>query len=215
MTVTPKEKALNEKEQVCKAEAIQALHIIDANIPFASAETDGERFRWQFPDSRIAQEYKQGRTKVNYVVQQGIAPLLASEVKKSYAGKPFSFKFDETTTSQVKKQYDAYITYYSEERKRTQTSYCGSAENLKEHFLHFIEELNLEVEWFLTFGMDGPSVNQAFENSTRKDLENKGVRFLDTGTCTLHICNNSFASGLKMLKEELDLDQFAMERSYF
>ena len=46
MTVTPKEKALNEKEQVCKAEAIQALHIIDANIPFASAETDGERFRW-------------------------------------------------------------------------------------------------------------------------------------------------------------------------
>ena len=100
-------------------------------------------------------------------------------MKKSYAGKPFSFKFDEITTSQVKKQYDVYITYYSEERKRTQTSYCGlvfvghcTAENLKEHFLHFIEELNLEVECFLTFGMDGPSVNQAL-NSTSKDLENK------------------------------------------
>ena len=40
---------LNHREQVVKAEVLQALHIIDANIAFQSADNDAERFQLMFP----------------------------------------------------------------------------------------------------------------------------------------------------------------------
>ena len=56
-------------------------------------------------------------------------------------GMPFSFRFDETTTSQVRKQYDGYITYYSKKEKQVTTRYVGllfvgrcKHEDLLDHF---------------------------------------------------------------------------------
>ena len=120
------------------AEILQALHVVDSGLPFASAESDGDRFRLQFPDSAITKGYKQGKTKITYVIQHGIVPYIADLLQQDIASKPFSFKFDETTTSQIKKQYDAYLTYYSEEKKHTTTAYCGSVsfKFLNEYFLY-------------------------------------------------------------------------------
>ena len=92
------------------AEILQALHVIDSGLPFASVESDGDRFRLQFPDSAITKGYKQGKTKITYVIQHGIVPYIADLLQQNIASKPFSFKFDETTASQIKKQYDAYLT---------------------------------------------------------------------------------------------------------
>ena len=58
-----------------------------------------------FPNYKIARKYKQSETKVKYSVQFGIA-------KQDFSKTPFTFKFDETTTSQIKKQYDGYIYYW-------------------------------------------------------------------------------------------------------
>ena len=97
------------------AKILQALHVVDSGLPFASAESDGDRFRLQFPDSTIAKGYKQGKTKITYVIQHGIVPYIADLLQQDIASKPFSFKFDETTTSQIKKQYDAYLTLRGKE----------------------------------------------------------------------------------------------------
>ena len=48
-------------------------------------------------DSEIARNYKQTETKVKYSVQFGIA---------EFSKTPFIFKFYETITSQIKKQYN-------------------------------------------------------------------------------------------------------------
>ena len=56
---------------------------------------------------------------------------------------PFFFKFDETTTQQIKKQYDSFVTYYSFRFYRTIyagflfVSYCAS-DDLVSHFLMLI-----------------------------------------------------------------------------
>lgn len=57
---------------------------------------------------------------------------------------PFTFLFDETTTSQVKKQYDTYVQYESRRYKRIVSQYAGSlfvghcnADALKDHFFEF------------------------------------------------------------------------------
>ena len=80
----------------------------------------------QFPDSKIAQDNQQARTKATHVLQHGIAPVLMKQVEDEVSGKPVTYKFDETTTAQVKKQYDGCITYFGERRGIVVTSYCGS-----------------------------------------------------------------------------------------
>ena len=47
------------------------------------------------------------------MIQDGIAPYLQKIILNELKELPFSFRFDETTTSQVKKQYGVYATYHS------------------------------------------------------------------------------------------------------
>ena len=54
---------LSEKDQIRKAEIIQALHMVEKNISFASAKDDNSRFKLMFPDSAIAQGYEQSDTR--------------------------------------------------------------------------------------------------------------------------------------------------------
>ena len=74
-----------------------------------------EKFRIMFPDSEIAKSYSQGETKVKYVIQFGIVPYIKQLMLGHIKGNPFSFLFDEATTQQVKKQFDAYLQYLSSE----------------------------------------------------------------------------------------------------
>ena len=65
-----------------------------------------------FPDTKIAQSYLQGKTKVGYNIQYGIAPHVKQMLIYDVNNTPFIFKFDESTTSQVKTQY-AYLQFWS------------------------------------------------------------------------------------------------------
>ena len=58
-----------------------------------------------FPDSKIGQSYRQSETKIKYVIQFGMVPFVKEQMIRDFKLQPFTFKFDETTTNQVKKQY--------------------------------------------------------------------------------------------------------------
>ena len=79
-----------------------------------------------FPDSKIAKNYRQSETKMNYVVQYGIAPHMLSSLKDDFQDMPFTFIFDKSTTTQVKKQYECYVQYWSKKKACITTAYCGS-----------------------------------------------------------------------------------------
>jgi len=214
---------LTESDSVQRAELLQALSIIDRNQSFRSANGDSKRFQKMFHDSTIAQKYSQEETKTKYITQFGIAPCLTERLKKDIQQKPFCFKFDETTTSQIKKQYDAYVTYHSKDYDRITTSYCGSlfvghctSDDLLTHFYEFIQKLGLDVSYLLSIGMDGPNVNKCFENKLRNDLEESHkTKMLDLGTCALHAANNAFNEGLKVFRTHVNLDQFAIDLHFF
>ena len=87
-------------------------------------------------------------------------------------GAPYTFKFDETTTSQVKKQYDAYVLHYSNQFKKVTTAYVGSlfvghctAADLLDYFFEFVRSLNLDTNLLLAIGMDDQNVNKSFEKN--------------------------------------------------
>jgi len=103
MIMSEPSSSLTLEEQVIRAETIQALKCVDSNLSFASANGDGDRFKTMFPDSKIAEKYSQSETKMKYVIQFDLSPYFQDLLKSDLKAKPFSFKFDETTTCRTKR----------------------------------------------------------------------------------------------------------------
>ena len=128
---------------------------------------------------------------------------------KDVDGRPFVFKFDETTTSQVKKQYDGYVTFFSKTANKVTTIYAGSlfvghcmAADLVDHFNEFMKELNLSTNYCLGISMDGPNVNNSFYRKIIDEIMSQfNSSFVDVGTCPLHIGNNSFGKGMAVVRQ--------------
>ena len=210
-------------DDVLAAEVLQACNLVDKNQSFQSADGDNERLARQFHDSAIAKNYKQGQTKMKYMVQFGIAPHIKEMLLEDMQHEQYCFHFDETTTSQVKKQYDGYITYFSKKYNQVACAYVGSlfvghcpAEALLEHFFHFIEDLDLNLDNLLNLGMDGPNVNKKFERELMEELEKTNNNsFISSGGCPLHTVHNGFGKGMTSLKERINLDQFVIDLHFF
>ena len=66
-----------------------------------------------FPGHPATINYHCSSTKSAYLLRYGIAEVLLEEIKNDMMDIPYTIKFDETTTSQVKKQLDIYICYWS------------------------------------------------------------------------------------------------------
>ena len=140
-----------------RAEVIRCLDIVDCSIPFHSAYADNEKYSRVFPDAEIVKCYKHKENKVKYIIQFGISLIIRKNI------------FDETTISQVKKQYDGYATYYSPHFNSIITKYLGtlfvekcSADDLLQDLNIMMEKLGLSTEMIISLGMDGPSVNKDF-----------------------------------------------------
>ena len=207
--------------KVTKAETLIALKFVESNYSFASATEDSELYKEIFPDSLIAKNYQMGETKVKYVIQHGISPYVSECKVNDLQNVPYTFKFDETTTSQVKKQYDAYIQYWSPSENRIISIYCTSlfvghcnSDDLIDHFFEVITKMKTTPQLLLHIGMDGPNVNQAFQGRLRQELVDKHqTSIIDVGTCTLHKVHNAFRKGIEEM--DFDIDVFVTDVSAF
>lgn len=185
-----KRKVLSTEDQVSKAEIIRCLDIVDSNCSFSTADRDSDKCKEMFPDSEIAKSYKQKANKVKYTVQFALAPFFQGIILKELSDLPFSFRFDETTTSQIKKQYDAYATYHSSHFGQIITSYLGTlfvgrctTDDLLIHLNEMLEKLNLNKIHILSLGMDGPNVNLAFKRKLESELIKDSKVLIDVGSC--------------------------------
>ena len=122
-----------------------------------------------FPDLQTAKGNKLNKTKMKYTIQFGIAPYFRDLLKDDLKNIPYSFRFDETTTQQAKKQCDGY-TQYQSEKQCIKILYSGtlmvdhcSAEKLLEHFVEFVKA-NIDFCLLLHTEMNSPNVNLKFED---------------------------------------------------
>ena len=194
-----KSKTFSTEDMTTKAEICSCFNKIDSNSSVRAADADNEKYRKMFPDSAIANSYKQKSDKVKYMLQFGVAPFMRSVILNKLKWLPFSFRFDETTTSKVKKQYDVYVTYSSKHFCRIITAYLGTlfvgkctAEDLLNHFSNMLDKIRLSFNCILSLGMDGPSVNLAFKSKLELDLEKHKKTLMDVGTCSLHVASYVF-----------------------
>ena len=112
---------------------------------------------------------------------------------------------------------------FQKKTKLVMCEYTGSlfvghcpAADLLEHFYHFIQDLNLDLDNLINLGMDGPSVNKKFERELMEELEKtKNTSFISSGGCPLHTVHNAFGKGMKSLKDRIDLDEFVIDLHFF
>ena len=99
-SVKIKIKAYSEKDEVVKAEI---LKVVACDYFFRSVNKDSLIYKEMFPDLKIAASFSQEETKVKYNIQYGSVPYIKESLIKNLCNCPFTFKFDETTTTQVEK----------------------------------------------------------------------------------------------------------------
>ena len=170
-----------------------------------------------FPESRFAANYSQGKTKIRYNIQFGIALYIKQMLLYDVNKTPYTFKFEKSTSSQIKKQYDANLQYWSTKYDEVSNRCRGSLfvghcthEQLIEDFYEFTKNLKLDSFFLLHLGMDGPSVNNAFQQKLFDELhEKEGASFLNLGTCCLDKVHNAYRTALKELK--FDFHQFVVD----
>ena len=175
-----------------------------------------------FPDSNIAKGFSQNETKMMYVIKFGLSPYFKESLKNDFCSKAFCFKFDETATNQIKKQYDGFVQCWSKSQNKIAMAYCGSlfvdhcpADKLVEHLFTFIEKIGLDIKFMLHLGMDGPNVNLKFQTLLLQSnlLAEAKNTFLNIGTYPLHTVHNAFRKGVSSLA--CNVDQFAVDIHFF
>ena len=132
----------------------------------------------------------------------------------------FSFKFSETATSKVHKQYDPYAQYWLKKQSLGQNHFCWSLfaghcknEDFLKHFEHFVTEMQCDKSFLLHLGIYGPKVNSVFQKRLQSHFLIQNSTFLDAGTCPLHTIHNRFSKVVSMI--DFYIEQFIVDINAF
>ena len=142
-----------------------------------------------------------------YFMYQMLADLRNSDL-------PFCVHFDETTTTQVKKQMDLTVRYWSPTHNevwvRFYTSlFFGHAEGVKVATAMYnkMQDDGIQVDKMLTLIWDGPNVNKTIFQKMNELISGDHPEFkglIDLGSCTLHAIHNAFGKGIEQYGKDID-----------
>lgn len=206
---------MSQREKVTKAEALWALKTASCEYSFASSDGTPELFRQMFP-GEVSDSFTMSRTKMSYLISDGLGPhlrmKLCTDVRQSDNG--YTIQFDETSTSQGRKQCDLLVRYWSEEKgeicvRFLQTLFFGHAKgsDVAEQILETLQEAGyqLPLSRLLSLSSDGPNVNKTIWNLVNKALLDSGLSgLMPFISCNLHTAHNAFRSGLSVYGEECE-----------
>ena len=82
-------------------------------------------------------------------------------------GTYFTLHFDETTTSQIKKQFDIFVRYYSDNHKEVRVRFLQAANGLCET----LQKFSLPLKYLLSLSSDGPNVNKAIKTNINSKVK--------------------------------------------
>ena len=109
--------AMTHAEQVTKAEIVWLLKVCASDYSLSSCDDLPNTFQEMFQGA-ISQDFSLSSSKASYLISDGLGPYfikkLVEDVKSSNA--TYTVEYDETTTSQVHKQMDVLIRYWSDEK---------------------------------------------------------------------------------------------------
>ena len=137
--------------------------------------------------------------------------VIIKDVEKSNL--PFTMRFNEITTAQVKKQMDLTLHYWSPTHNEVWLAYYTSlffshAEGAKVASRMFgqMKDDGIPMGKLVALARDGPYVNKTILNEFQqmiKDDYPQFAGFVDIDSCVLHVVHNAFGKGLEIYGKEV------------
>ena len=196
------------------AEIFWLAKVSVSNLSLRSVDNIGDLFRAMFPDSKIAANFKLSRTSASYMIADGMSKyftqLIVKDLVKSKL--PFCIHFDDTTSTQVKKQMDLTLRYWSHEEvwiTYYTSLFFGHAEGEKVA-VKMYEQLvsdGIPVAKLVTLVRDGPNVNKTIFQKMDELIRHDNPAFtglVDLGSCSIHTIHNAFGKGLEQCGKEIE-----------
>ena len=196
------EPAINNVEHT-KAEILWTLKATSAGYSNNSCTNNAELFQLMFPDSKIAQSFKLGPTKLKYLTNFGIAPHYKSALLDNVRNSPCHvISYDESLNLKTQSsEMDLLVRYFDEIELKVKTRYLdsqflghGTSTDLKRNFDDAVKEL--DPNKLIQVGMDGPNVNLKLLQMIQDERSaNEQHQLIDIGSCGLHTIHNAFKNG--------------------
>lgn len=205
-------------DSVTRAEALFALSLAVRPVPFTYADTASSTFAAMFPDSKIAEKFSCGRTKVSYIISDGLGPYFKKKVTEeaSWPDVYYSIQIDETPKpEQHVQQLDVLLRYFSKSQQRVVVEHLESF-NLGRATSAIIVDcietslVELPKNKLLCFFSDGPNTMKSVKKKLKESVNSN---LLDIGECNLHKVHNAFGSGLTAFGS--DVEQLVIDIYYF
>ena len=212
------------------AEIFWLAKVSVSNLSLRSVDNIGDLFRAMCPDSKIAANFKLSCASASYMIADGMSKyftqLIVKDLVKSKL--PFCIHFDETTNTQVKKQMDLTLRYWSPTHEKVCITYYtslffGHAEGEKVA-VKMYEQLvsdGIPVAKLVTLVQDGPNINKTIFQKMDELIRHDNPEFtglVDLGSCSIHTIHNAFGKGLEKCGKEIEqlcMDLHAARREDF
>ena len=120
-------------------------------------------------------------SKVSYVIGHGLGPYFLQKIVDDILSTPgtyFTLHFDETTTSQIKKQLDILVRYYSDNHNEVRVRFLKAAafghayaESVANELCETLQKFSLPLKYLLSLSSDGPNVNKAIKTNINRRLQ--------------------------------------------
>ena len=163
-------------DQICKVEALWALKTAKDDFLFHASDGFPQLLQRMCPDSEMAKGVKMSSTKVSYIIGHGLGPYFLQKTVDDILNTPrtyFTLHFDETTTSQIKKQLDILARYYSDNHNEVRVRFLKAAVFGHAYAESVANELceTLPLKCLLSLSSDGPNVNKAIKTIISSKLK--------------------------------------------
>jgi hypothetical protein len=203
------------EDKVTKAEVLWAMKTAHSNYTFSSSDGIPALFHEMMPCA-ISEKFTMSRTKVSYLIKDGLGPYFLQKLCediRSFDGY-FTLQFDETVNSQVRKQCDLLIRYWSESDGKVavrflQALFFGHARGkmVAEKIIETLvrEDIRLPLSKLRSICSDGPNVNKTvWRVVNEKPVEVGFQGLLPLIPCSFHIVHNTFCVGLDLIGEDAE-----------
>ena len=183
----------------------EIMKFVTSHLSARSMEDLPEIIQYICPDSQIIKQVHLHRTKLQYVVNHGLAPYYKenaiSSVKEAAY---FVSSFDESFNSESnKKQLDAHVNFFNDKSNCVKRKYIGSffirqgdVETCLKSLIDVLGNLDY-INNLIQMGMDGPNVNWKLFDMMKPDRFQKNPKappMLGLGSCGLHVVHRAFGT---------------------
>ena len=99
-------------EKVAKAELLSATYFTEHNIPMQAADNFAEFCKRAFPDSEVAKRISFKKTKLSYIIQDGIAFYERVDLVKILKSCQFSLLIDKSTDVSITQVLAVVVRFF-------------------------------------------------------------------------------------------------------